>query len=280
VFQLDPRPLQTAYDQGQASLNQAKLQIAALKATYSQRLADLKAAQDNFTYLQGEATRQKALVAAGVATGAQAAQAASQAEQARSQVDAARAQVANALADLGGDANLPDDARPNVRQAQAGLANATLNLSYVDVHAPQDGVVTKVEQLQVGDFVTAATPVFSLISNDFWVEAEFKENQLEYMRPGEAATIKLDAYPNERFRARVETISPGTGSAFSLLPPENATGNWVKVTQRVPVRIVFTPLPSVPLASGLSASVRVDTAHRHHMFGAPTPVAATAGNGG
>ena len=277
LFQLDPRPLDTAFDQAQASLSQAKLQIEALKATYSQRQADLKAAQDNLTYLQGEATRQKALVAAGVATGAQAAQAASQAEQARSQVDAARAQMDNALADLGGNANLPDDARPNVRQAQASVAAATLNRSYVDIYAPQDGVVTKVEQLQVGNFVTAATPVFSLISNDFWVEAEFKENQLEHMRPGETATIKLDAYPNERFKARVQTISPGTGSAFSLLPPENATGNWVKVTQRVPVRVVFTPIPSVPLASGLSASVKVDTTFRRHLFGSPTATPAAAG---
>ena len=273
LFQLDARPLQTAYDAAQANLNQARLQVSALKATYNQRQADLKQAQDNLAYLNGEAARQKALVAAGVATGAQSAQAASQAEQARSQVAAAQAQIANALAALGGDPNLPDDNHPTVRQAQAQLNTASLNQSYVNIYAPQDGVVTKVDQLQVGDYVTAASPVFSLVSTRFWVEAEFKENQLEWMRPGERATVKLDAYPHRTFDARVFAMSPGTGSSFSLLPPENATGNWVKVTQRVPVQIVFTHPMDVPLAAGLSASVRVDTAMRRHLFGPPTPVA-------
>ena len=152
-------------------------------------------------------------------------------------------------------------------QALAQSARAVLNQSYLVIIAPQDGVVTKVDQLQVGDFVTAAAPVFSLVSNRLWVDANFKENQLEYMRSGQPASIKLDAYPDTRFEATVEAISPGTGSSFSLLPAENATGNWVKVTQRVPVRIVFTHPPEVPLEPGLSASVSVDTSHHRHLFG-------------
>jgi membrane fusion protein (multidrug efflux system) len=127
-------------------------------------------------------------------------------------------------------------------------------------------VVTKVDQLQVGDYINAATPVFSLVSNRLWVEANFKENQLEYMRAGQTATIKIDAFPHTTFKARVVAVSPGTGSSFSLLPPENATGNWVKVTQRVPVRVEFVGAPEVPLQPGLSASVSVDTTHHRTLF--------------
>ena len=151
-------------------------------------------------------------------------------------------------------------------QARAQLARAQLDQTYVDVVAAQDGIVTKVDQLQVGDYITAGTPVFSLVSNRLWIDANFKENQLEYMRPGQPAKVKLDAYPDQTFEARLEAITPGTGSSFSLLPAENATGNWVKVTQRVPVRVVFTHDPGVPLPPGLSASVTVDTGHRRHLF--------------
>ena len=154
-----------------------------------------------------------------------------------------------------------------VAQARARLSSASLNRSYVDVVAQQDGIVTKVDQLQVGNYVNASTPVFSLVSPKTWIEANFKENQLEYMRPNQAATIKVDAYPDRKFRAHVETISPGTGSSFSLLPPENATGNWVKVTQRVPVRLVFDGDPGVPMPAGLSVTATVDTTHKRTLFG-------------
>jgi membrane fusion protein (multidrug efflux system) len=267
LFQLDGRPYQTAIAEAQANLAQARLQITGMKATYEQRLADLRAAQAMAAYAQGEAVRAKALVAAGTGTGAQAAQAVNQANQARAQVAAAQAGVANALAGLGGDPNMPVDEHPSVRTQAARVATAALNQGYINVDASQDGIVTKVDQLQVGDYINAAQPVFALVSNHFWIEANFKENQLEYMRPGEQAQIKLDAYPHMRLCARVTAISPGTGAAFSLLPPENATGNWVKVTQRVPVRLDFCAPPTVPLAAGLSATAIVDTGHSRHLFG-------------
>jgi membrane fusion protein (multidrug efflux system) len=130
-------------------------------------------------------------------------------------------------------------------------------------------VVTKVDQLQIGDYINAAQPVFSLVSSQMWIEAEFKENQLEYVRPGQSASVKIDAYPDRRFKARVEAISPGTGSSFALLPAENATGNWVKVTQRVPVRIAFVGQQDAPLVAGLSVKVTVDTRHVRSLFGPP-----------
>jgi membrane fusion protein (multidrug efflux system) len=267
LFQLDGRPYQTASAEAEANLAQARLQVTALRATYDQRLADLSAARAGAAYAEGEAARARNLVAAGTGTAAQAAQAVNQANQARAQATAAQAEVANALAALGGDPNLPADEHPSVRMQAARVATAALNQGYIDVYASQDGVVTKVDQLQVGDYVNAAQPVFELVSNHFWVDANFKENQLEYMRAGEPAQIKLDAYPHARFCAHVSAISPGTGSAFSLLPAENATGNWVKVTQRVPVRLDFCDPPTVPLAAGLSATAIVDTGHRRHVFG-------------
>ena len=267
LFQIDGRPFQTAYAQANAAVAAARLQVEQLKADYQQRQADVKAAQVNLAYLTGEATRQKALVSAGTSTAAQAAAAASQADQALQTLAARRQEAASALAALGGEADISADQHPTVRQALAQLASAGLNQSYINVVAPQDGVVTRVEQLQVGDYVTVGAPVFTLVSNDIWIEAEFKENQLEYMRPGETAKVKIDAYPDRKFDARVIAISPGTGSSFSLLPAENATGNWVKVAQRVPVRIEFAPRPDVPLESGLSASVTVDTKHRRRLFG-------------
>jgi len=271
LFRIDGRPYQTASEQANAALANARLQVEEMKATYAQREADVKAAQDELTYLTGESERQKALVAAGTSTGAQAASAASQVDQARQKLASAQQLAAAALAALGGNADIAVDSHPTVRQAAAQVAAAGLNQSYIDVVAPQDGVVTKVDQLQVGDYINAGAPVFSLISSHIWLEAEFKENQLEYMRAGQHAKVKIDAYPDVRFDAVVQAISPGTGSSFSLLPAENATGNWVKVTQRVPVILEFSPRPDVPLEAGLSASVTVDTTHHRHLFSASPP---------
>jgi len=151
-----------------------------------------------------------------------------------------------------------------VQHAQAALDRAELNLSYTEIQAPENGIVTKVDQLQVGSYVTASTPLFSLMSTDrVWVEANFKETELTHMRPGQQATIEIDTYPDVVFQAKVQSLSPGTGLTFSLLPAENATGNWVKVVQRLPVRLSLDRFdPNAPLHAGLSATVEVDTRYR------------------
>jgi membrane fusion protein (multidrug efflux system) len=191
-------------------------------------------------------------------------------ELAQSQLASAQQQVGSVLALLGGNPTLPVAEHPVVQEAQAALDRASLDLSYATVRAPADGVVAKVEQLQVGDYITAATPVFSLISSrDVWIEANFKEDELTYMRAGQSADVRIDAYPGRHFKAHVTSLSPGTGAQFSLLPPENATGNWVKVVQRVPVRLQLddTELDGVTLHAGLSVDVKVDTQHRRRLFG-------------
>ena len=134
------------------------------------------------------------------------------------------------------------------------------------------GIVAKVDQLQVGDYVTAGRPVFTQANPRIWVEANFKENQLQYMRLGQPATIKIDAFPDLKLTAHLTSFSPGTGNAFSVLPAENATGNWVKVVQRLPVELTIDKLPaSIPLHAGLSVEVTVDTGHQRHLFSHDTP---------
>ncbi len=199
-------------------------------------------------------------------------------ELAQSQLASAANQASSFLALLGGNPQMPPDEHPAVKQAQATLANSELQLSYSVIRAPADGIVAKVEQLQVGDYINSAAPVFSLVSTrDIWVEANFKEDDLTYMRAGQPATIRIDAYPGRHFKAQVMSLSPGTGAQFSLLPAENATGNWVKVVQRVPVRLeLASGNDAMILADGMSAEVTVDTGHKRSLFGRSTPAPAPA----
>jgi membrane fusion protein, multidrug efflux system len=260
LFRIDPRPFRIAVEQARAQLAAARLKIEALRATYKQKLADAQAAKDTLAYQQREYDRQRQLVASGVASRQAYDQAQNALQVARQKAASTASDLANTVAQLGGDPKLPIDQHPDVAAAQAALDQALLNLSYTNVRAAEPGIVTKVDQLQVGSYVTASTPVFSMISNRVWVEANFKETALTYMRRGQAATVQIDTYPGVVFNAKVESLSPGTGLTFSLLPPENATGNWVKVVQRLPVRLAFEKNdPNRPLHAGLSAYVEVDT---------------------
>jgi membrane fusion protein (multidrug efflux system) len=280
LFKLDDRPFAIAVQDARAQLASARLKVDADKATYRQRRADLQAAQDTLAYQQHEFERQQRLLASGIASQAQYDQVAHAFDVARQQLGATQQQVASILANLGGDADIPVDQHPSVQQAQAVLDRALLNLSYTVVKAPEDGTVTKVDQLQPGDYVNAATPVFSLVSSRrLWIEANFKETDLTHMLAGQTATVDIDTYPDRVFHAHVASFSPGTGSTFSLLPPENATGNWVKVVQRLPVRLEIDNLSAdTPLHAGLSADVAVDTHHQrdlaiviNHAFAAAKP---------
>jgi len=256
LFSLDERPYKIAVENAQAQLINARLQVEALKATYQQRLANVKQAQDTLAYQTEEYNRQKKLAASGISSQIQLENTTNAYQNANQQFLASQHQLANVLASLNNNADIPVEQHPIVLEAQAQLDRANLN-------APIDGMVTKVEQIQLGDYIKAGDPVFALISNkDVWVEANFKETDVTYMRAGQHAKIYVDAYPNITFEGVVLSTSPGTGSTFSLLPPENATGNWVKIVQRVPVRVsIKSPNPDLVLDSGLSANVTVDTEH-------------------
>jgi membrane fusion protein, multidrug efflux system len=264
LFRLDQRPFRIAVEEAKAQLAAVRYQIHALKATYHQKRADARAAEATSEYQEREFERQKRLLTSGTASQQQFDQARQAYENGRQQLASKQQDVAVALANIGGDPDMPLEQHPMVQHAQAALDRAELNLSYAEIHAPENGVVTKVDQLQVGDYVNAGTPLFSLMSTDrVWIEANFKETELTHMRPGQEATIEIDTYPDAAFHARVESLSPGTGLTFSLLPPENATGNWVKVVQRLPVRLILDHFDrTLPLHAGLSATVEVDTRHR------------------
>lgn len=264
LFKLDDAPFRIAVSDAAAHLADTRLQIESLKSTYRQRQVELHAARDSQAYARQQYDRQTRLLASGIASQAQFDQAAHALDAARQQVANVQQQIGVALANLGGDPNIAPERHPLVAQAQAALDRAQLNLSYTVISAPTDGVVAKVEQLQVGDTIAASAPVFALVSTrDVWIEANFKEVQLARMRPGQIATVKIDRLPGREFSAQVTSVSPSTGSQFSLLPPENATGNWVKVVQRVPVRLQLTHVDAgFLLQAGLSADVTVDTRSR------------------
>src|SRR6202453_5020278 len=261
LFKLDDAPFRIAVSDAAARLADTRLQIESLKSTYRQRLVELRAARDTQSYTQQQYDRQTRLLASGIASQAQFDQESHALDAARQQVANVQQQIGVALANLGGDPNIAPERHPLVEQAQAALDRAELNLSYTVISAPTDGIVAKVEQLQVGDTIAASSPVFALVStHDLWIEANFKEVQLARMRPGQSATVRIDRYPGKKFSAVVTSMSPSTGSQFSLLPPENATGNWVKVVQRVPIRLHLTHLDdALLLQAGLSADVTVDT---------------------
>jgi membrane fusion protein (multidrug efflux system) len=263
LFELDDRDYLIALQDAKAKLASAKLQIAALKATYFQRQADVTSAESTLLYQTREYARQQHLASKGIASQAQLELAQHELDGAREKLNAVKQEQKNVSSLLGKDLAMNINDHPTVQQAQAMLERAQLNLTYTVIKAPMDGIVSKVDRLQPGAYINAAAPVFSLISNTtVWVEANFKETELIYMRTGQQATIDIDAYPDRTFHGSVESLSSGTGSSFSLLPPENATGNWVKVVQRLPVRIDINDLdPKSPPHSGLSAVVKVDTHH-------------------
>ncbi|HEY4030960.1 MAG TPA: HlyD family secretion protein [Caulobacteraceae bacterium] len=258
LFRLDPRDFKVVEAQAEAALATARLQVETERATAGQQDAAIRVAQDAVDYANREYARQKTLASGGVASQQQLDQAKSAADEAASRLQVARQQAAAARTAAGGDIGGPVDQHPAVMQAQAALDRAKLQLGYTDIRAPQDGVVTKVEQIQLGSYITGAQPLFWLVSGRPYVEANFKEDQLAKMRAGQAAEIEIDAFGGKKLNGRVASFSPGAGSTFSILPPQNATGNWVKVVQRLPVRIEFDQAPPAMAAAGLSAKVKVD----------------------
>ncbi|HMI20954.1 MAG TPA: HlyD family secretion protein [Sphingomonas sp.] len=268
LFRIDPAPFEAAVAEAEAKLTTARSDIRTQRANYGSGASEVKAAQDRLHFAQREAARQKELLAEGISSQAQYDNAALAAVSAAQQIQTVQQQNEGVAASLGDSLTGSLDANGTVRAAQAALERARLNLQWTVVRAPQDGIVTKVDQLPVGAYVAASRPVFTLVGERLWIEANFKENQLNYMRLGQTATVKVDAFPGLKLTGHVVSFSPGTGNSFALLPAENATGNWVKVVQRLPVEIDLDRVPAdVPLHAGLSAEVVVDTRHVRTLFG-------------
>ncbi|PWJ76916.1 membrane fusion protein (multidrug efflux system) [Pseudaminobacter salicylatoxidans] len=261
LFVVDPEPYRITLAQAEASLAAARLNVEQLRAAYSQALAQERVTSNDVTYYQSQYDRAAALVKRGINSESTLDEARRDLTKAQDEHAAAVQGVASALAALGGDPDIETDKHPSVLAALAARDSAAYALEKTTVRAPADGVVAQASSFKVGQFVGVGTPLFSLVeSDDVWVDANFKETQLTNMKPGQEADITLDTYPNHPIKATVEAIGAGTGAEFSLLPAQNATGNWVKVTQRIPVRLkIDASNLDVALRTGMSATVSVDT---------------------
>ena len=261
LFVVDPEPSRIALAQAEAALATARLNVEQLRATYSQAQAKEKVTASDVSYYQSELDRQSTLTKKGVGTQSAFDSAKRDLLNAQDEHAAAVEAVTGALAALGGDASIQTDRHPMVRSALAARDKAAFDLTQTTVKAPADGIISQAESFKTGQLVAVGTPLFSLVeTGDTWVEANFKETQLTNMKIGQKAEITLDTFPDRPLTATVESIGAGTGAQFSLLPAQNATGNWVKVTQRIPVRLKIDASDAeLLLRTGMSATVSVDT---------------------
>ncbi len=261
MFEIDPQPYQIALSQADGSLAAARLNVEQLRAAYSQAVAQEQSAASELDFAKSQFDRAKDLVSKGINSQSSLDQARRDLQKAQQDQVAAQQGIVGARAALGGNPDLPADAHPAVLQALAARDKADYDLAQTQVRAPADGMVSQASSLKSGQYVMAGTPLFSLVeTGDTWVEANFKETQLTNMKQGQPAEVVLDTYPGHPFKATVESIEAGTGAEFSLLPAQNATGNWVKVTQRIPVRLkIDDPEMNEALRTGMSADVTVDT---------------------
>ena len=254
LFRIDPEPYRVALENAQAQLANAQLQTHVLRTTAVGTAGDITGAEANLAIKRNALGRQSALLKQGFTTKADYEDALNEMRSAETQLADARARAANAHAAV----NYSGE-QPQIAQAQAAVDKAKLDLERTQVRATMDGVIENADKLQVGTMAVEGVGMVSLVhSSSAWVEANFKEKDLARMAPGQHATIEVDAYGGEKFEGHVQSIGAGTGSEFSLLPAQNANGNWVKVTQRVPVRIAFDGTPSRPMIAGLSVTATVD----------------------
>lgn len=252
LYRIDPQPYEVALEQAQAALATAQLQTTQLKTQAAGTGADIVGSEANLRIKQNAFARQAQLMRQGFTTRADYDTAFNDVKTAQQQLEDAKARAENAKAAIA------PGQQPQVAQAQAAVDKAKLDLGRTDVRATMDGVIANADKLQVGQMAVEGVGMISLVHNaSAWVEANFKEKDLARMAPGQRATIEVDAYGGEKFPAHVQSIGAGTGSEFSLLPAQNANGNWVKVTQRVPVRISFDGTPSRPMIAGLSVNATV-----------------------
>lgn len=263
LFTLDPQKFQISLDNARANLAQVRLNVEAMKADYQALVHEAAARHQQVESDQSTYDRYKALVQAHAVTQQQTDDARYKLAADQRAVDAAESQARAQLAKLSGNPDIAADDTPAYKQAQAQVAEAEREVDHSVVRAPYNGIVTQVNKLQPGMFLGAGTAAFGFVSTDqVWVEAQPKETQLTNAKPGDHVDVSFDIYPGRTWDGTVEDIAPATDQNFSLLPAQNSSGNWVKVVQRIPVRVRVDLKPGdPPLRAGMSADIDIDTGH-------------------
>lgn len=261
MLQIDPAPYRIAVAHAQASLSQAANVIRTQEASYTTRLEDLALAKENVAFAKRELARQQTLAKRQLNSESELEKYRHNYTTAQRQQEVIERDLKRIAASLGGKAGLAVEKHPDYQVAKSRLQQAELDLQHTRIRAPFDGIAAKMPD--PGAYARASAPVLSLVGNrNLWIEANFKETDLTRVRPGQTVSIEVDAYPNREFQGHVESIAQATGAEFSVLPAQNATGNWVKVVQRIPVRIRFDGLPAdVSLRAGMSTTVDIDTGY-------------------
>jgi membrane fusion protein, multidrug efflux system len=267
LFSLDPEPYRIALANAEAQLGVARDKARTLIETYHARLKQIDEAKATADYAQTNYERQQHLFDTDAAPRATLDAAMRDLLTAKANLASLQREAAAALAQLGGNPDMPIDQQVTVKQAQAAVDLAARNLRLTSIVAPFDGIPNNVESIAVGAFLNAGQSAFPLVStHDLYIEANIRETDLTYVREGNPARVTIDAYPDTSVAARVTTLAPASGSVFALLPPQNATGNWIKVVQRIPVRLsVGQALDHLALRAGMSVKISIDTGHQRSL---------------
>jgi membrane fusion protein (multidrug efflux system) len=268
MFQIDPVPFQLALAQARAKLDDAKTSHDNFVANVKLYGQTIELVNAGIALKQRDVERKSSLVRSSAGSQLDLDNSGTALVTAQAQLQIVKQQNSTALNQLLGNPELPLEQFPAYMQAKAALDDAQRNLDLTTVRAPMAGVATQVDQIQLGRFVAAGTPVFSIIDiSKPWVDANPKESDFTYVAVGQSVTIDVDAFPDHVFKGTIGSLSPGTGAQFAILPPQNATGNFVKVVQRVPVRIYFDSDDKYvqKLKAGMSAYTSIDTGHRRSL---------------
>ncbi len=266
LLTIEQRPFRLALDSAEAELEIARTSVETLRATWREAMTELADAESRAAYAQRQWKRQEELATRGVTSASKSDESQNEARGAADRVVSVKEKLRRVLTALNGDPELPSDQHPMVRDKTAARERAALDFARTTVRAPVDGVVVNL-RVQRGELIKASTPLFALVAaNRPWIEANFKETELTHVRVGQKATVVLDIYPDATWEALVESLSPATGAEFAILPPQNASGNWVKVVQRLPVKLRLLPHTGEPLLrAGMTATVKIDTGRQRSL---------------
>ena len=266
LFRLDRRPFEIAVAKANAELGVVANEIRGYQSAYRMEVSEQGMANEDLAFFQREFERQRKLSRSGIVSKAKLDEAQHDLQQVRQRLSGIREQIGNALSRLGDDPDQAVEAHPRYLQALAERDSTQLRLDQTVTRAPDSGVLGTVE-LQAGEYVEDGQPVFSIVANSgVWVTANLKETQLTYVQLGQQVIITADTYPDRKFEALVDSIAPATGAEFSLLPPQNASGNWVKVVQRIPVTLVLKNAEDGKLLrAGMSVTAEISTGHERKL---------------